>query len=161
MINTNTLITVAAAILCPLCVYAKDALSLVVDKGYSSVHFSLTETPKVINLGSKIQVVSESSASLFDFGEIDRFYYSDEMTSNPNSSANSSSVSVYPNPCTDYIIVTCRNENASISVTDISGKTITMQQSSDGMQHKLNLSNLPVGSYILNIDGESVKFIKN
>lgn len=160
MINTNTLIKVAALFICPLSVSAKDALSLIVDKGYNSIHFSLAETPKVINLGTKIQVVSESSASLFDFGEIDRFYYSDEITNVKDINAGNK-VSVYPNPCSDYIIVTCRNENTPISVTDISGKTIKMQQSSDGMQHKLILNNLPKGSYILNIAGESVKFIKN
>lgn len=161
MTHLKTLLGVAFILFCPFCISAQDALSLVVEKGQGSVRFALTEMPKVINLGNKIKVETNSASTLFDFGEVERFYYSNEMTGNKNSSLDNAKVSVYPNPCSDYIIVTCKNERASVSVTDLNGKIVTVQRLPDGFQHKLDLINLPKGSYILNIEGESLKFIKN
>ncbi len=60
-----------------------------------------------------------------------------------------SHTAIYPNPATDYIIVTDLN-NRNIEILDISGKLIlTKKINSD--RYKLNISSLKPGSYILKL----------
>ena len=161
MIHLNTLIKVAIVLLCPFFSSAHGAINLVVEKNFGTVSFALKEKPKVVNKGNKIKVETISTSTLFDFGEVDRFYYLNEMSGGTDCLGDDTKVSLYPNPSSDYIIVTCSTKHESLSVTDLNGKVVTMHCMIDGFRHKLDLTNLPKGSYILNIDGESVKFIKN
>lgn len=71
-----------------------------------------------------------------------------------------SSISVYPNPATDFVTVKSANKIAEITVYDVSGKVVKTTT-----ETTVNVQNFAKGAYILNIkyaDGtkESTKVIK-
>ncbi|PZU85063.1 MAG: hypothetical protein DI529_10435 [Chryseobacterium sp.] len=73
-----------------------------------------------------------------------------------------SEVSIYPNPATDYINIKSTSKIKSVSIVDVSGKTVSSRKAV--LNNQLDVRNLPVGIYIINIETESgiqsKKFIK-
>jgi hypothetical protein len=68
-------------------------------------------------------------------------------------------ISVFPNPAVDELtITTAQQETLSIEITDLQGKRVR-QMSAEGSgpvnQHKLNVSGLARGLYILNVSGKT------
>ena len=72
-------------------------------------------------------------------------------------------VNIYPNPVKDMLFIKSEREFTSYSVYNMAGQRVA----SDKMLGKnLNLSRLPVGSYVLKLtdkegNTESAKFMKN
>lgn len=67
---------------------------------------------------------------------------------------NNPKISIYPNPTTDYIHIN-RNTASQVDIYNIMGK----RQKSTTANH-INISDLPVGIYILSTDNQRIKFIK-
>ncbi len=70
-------------------------------------------------------------------------------------------VSIYPNPTTDFINIKSTSKIKSVSIVDISGKIVASKKVVD---NKIDVRNLSIGTYIVNIETEkgtqSKKFIK-
>ncbi len=69
-------------------------------------------------------------------------------------------ISVFPNPAVDELtIVTVQQESLSIEITDLQGKLVRQLPSNEGRgpveQHKINVSGLAKGLYILNVSGKT------
>ena len=65
------------------------------------------------------------------------------------------SISVYPNPATEYIIISNDlKEEASLSITDLNGKVILFENIIG--ENKIDVSHLSNGSYILNIESNRI-----
>jgi hypothetical protein len=71
----------------------------------------------------------------------------------------SSSVQVFPNPTHDYLIVQGLESNQSARVFSLNGQLISTTPIST-TETKINVSDLPNGSYLLQVGAEIVKFIK-
>lgn len=71
------------------------------------------------------------------------------------------SINIYPNPFTDHIIVLTENPSellgATLTVADLSGKTIFNQKLTTSGQQKINLSGLARGMYLLQINKHAGK----
>ncbi len=67
-------------------------------------------------------------------------------------------INIYPNPFADYIIVETP-EDGSISIIDISGRTILIERIEMGKNH-IDTSNLLKGAYFLKCGKNTVKIIK-
>jgi hypothetical protein len=73
----------------------------------------------------------------------------------------------YPNPSIDKVVLTTAiSEAYSIRLTDIKGKTVQQQSDINSKQYILNVENIPVGEYFLNVQyksgkTETQKLIKN
>lgn len=68
-----------------------------------------------------------------------------------------SSISVYPNPATDYIIVENRiKENAKINIRDINGRIVLQLSNTD---EPINIVSLVPGMYIIDVDLKMIKFV--
>jgi hypothetical protein len=67
----------------------------------------------------------------------------------------------YPNPVTDNLNISSDGDIKSLTVTDISGKTVKTVKSANNIQ-SVNLSELSQGMYILSTDtNKQFKFLKN
>lgn len=71
-----------------------------------------------------------------------------------------SGVNVYPNPTSDFLQLSTKGRISNVSVTDMSGKNFKVSVT----DNKVNVRSLPVGTYILSAEADSVpvtaKFIK-
>lgn len=70
-------------------------------------------------------------------------------------------ISIYPNPSSDFVNVKSSAKIDSVSIVDVSGKTVSSKKM---INNQIDVRNLPTGSYIINIATEtavqSKKFIK-
>ena len=67
--------------------------------------------------------------------------------------------SPYPNPVDDWLTIPC-GENAHVEIRDLKG-TLLYSGLLSGKDARLNVSFLNVGIYMVNINGETHKIIKN
>ncbi|AZA50011.1 T9SS C-terminal target domain-containing protein [Chryseobacterium carnipullorum] len=86
--------------------------------------------------------------------------YSEALLSAANNTLDKNNVSLYPNPASDFIKISYPGKIKSIEIYDSAGKKVQVKLEND----KVALSNLPVGTYLINIKTEtgdfSQKFIK-
>ena len=81
------------------------------------------------------------------------------VTATPESSQPELSLSVRPNPATDFIDVYISQEEAQAEIIDLSGKTVMSVQIKNGT-NKILVAELPKGVYILRANGATRKFVK-
>jgi len=64
-------------------------------------------------------------------------------------------ISIYPNPATNYIIISeIKNEEATLTITDLNGKIILFEDIDNN--NKIDVSNLNNGSYILSVKSNRI-----
>ncbi len=62
---------------------------------------------------------------------------------------------VYPNPVSDYIQISGVDEDAEVLIFDMNGNVVSRTHGK-----RVDVSEMNNGNYILNVNGNSVKFIK-
>lgn len=67
--------------------------------------------------------------------------------------------SIYPNPATNLINIISENANEIVTISDISGKIVYSEKTSD-KQSSINISQLSAGMYIIRIGSKTAKFVK-
>jgi hypothetical protein len=160
MSNYYTYLKTLLLILCPFYASAEEMKSLVVENLSDIVVFSLSENPIVKRSGGTLVVSTVRSSSEFEFSSVRRFFYGDnDVTENPDV-LTEEDFFFYPNPCSDYLFVKRRNEDDGVAVRDVHGRLIPLQHSSEGDHFRLDLMELPQGTYLLQIGNETVKFVK-
>lgn len=65
---------------------------------------------------------------------------------------------ISPNPIKDVLILTLPTDNNEIKIFDLQGKLLLQQNV--GFSAEINVSMLPMGMYVLVVNGESYKFVK-
>lgn len=68
--------------------------------------------------------------------------------------------SIYPNPAGNILNIVSENVNETIIITDLSGKTVHVEQA-NLKQSSINISHLPEGIYIIKIGCKTAKFVKD
>ena len=68
------------------------------------------------------------------------------------------SLRVCPNPATDYIDVFVE-QNGQAEIIDMNGKTVKNIQLNNKV-NRVSISNLPMGTYVLRVNGETKRFVK-
>lgn len=75
---------------------------------------------------------------------------------------NNKSISIYPNPGTDYVVIEGMALNSNVAIYSINGDFI---KKVEGTDNQINISDLANGSYLIRIEGEQSQitklFIKN
>ena len=69
--------------------------------------------------------------------------------------------SLYPNPVDDWLTIPCTGESVRVEIYDLKGTRLFSGTLSGEDACQLNVSFLSTGVYIVLIDGESYKIIKN
>ena len=67
-------------------------------------------------------------------------------------------ISLSPNPVKDYLTITLPTDNNEIKIFDLQGKLLLQQNV--GFSAEINVSMLQAGTYVLVVNGESYKFVK-
>lgn len=143
--------------------HANDVKSLIIELSDSNhLILSLTETPQTTNCGKNLFISSKEFSGEMEFVNVKKFYYSTiEASSTVSELPEQIDVTVFPNPCSDYIFISTKNENIEIKCYDATGKCVPLSPSFDGQKHQLDLFSIPKGTYLLHIDKQSFKFIKH
>ncbi|WP_374444126.1 T9SS type A sorting domain-containing protein [Epilithonimonas sp.] len=68
-------------------------------------------------------------------------------------------ISVYPNPSSDIIKIEKLKPNSSLELTDVSGKAVKTMANIKSDKTEINIKNLPLGIYYLNVNGQPVQKI--
>jgi len=69
------------------------------------------------------------------------------------------SLRVCPNPATDFIDVFVKQENGQAEIIDLNGKTVKSVPLHNEV-NRIAISDLPHGVYVLKVNGEVRKFVK-
>ena len=91
--------------------------------------------------------------------EVGKIVFREESTIYTSTDNVSARVQVYPNPTHDFIIIQGLENEQTARVYSWEGKLLTTTQA-DEKETKINVSDLPNGSYLLQVGAEIVKFIK-
>ena len=67
----------------------------------------------------------------------------------------------YPNPVNDILTIPCKGENVRVEIYDLSGTRLYSGLLSGNDYCQLNVSFLGTGIYVVSVDGETHKIIKN
>lgn len=146
----------------PLFLQANEMKSLVIELNNSnSMILNLSETPQVTNCGKNLFVKSKEFSGEIEFINVKKFYYSTLEASSIPEQSNEVQVSIYPNPSSDYIYIATDKSDVELECYDVNGKIVKLSKSYDGQKYQINLSTIPVGTYILYIDKQIFKFIKH
>jgi enterochelin esterase-like enzyme len=73
-------------------------------------------------------------------------------TTAANTTEISDGLTLYPNPVSDLLYYNCSEQNATVQVTDLTGRVLI--QSLQNKESSLNISSLDKGIYVLNVIGE-------
>jgi len=80
------------------------------------------------------------------------------------SEVNISDASVYPNPLSANLTITAKSNIELVSILDLAGKTIKVDEGNNSLNQKVDFASLPSGNYILKIETEkgtsTLKIIK-
>ncbi len=68
-------------------------------------------------------------------------------------------ISVYPNPSSDIVKIEKLKPNSSIELIDSSGKSVKSISNTKSDKTEINIKNLPLGIYYLNVNGQPVQKI--
>jgi hypothetical protein len=125
---------------------------------------TITVVPETFENGDCYETVSETIYTDYSSGCNDS---SALIKSNEESSNTVSGLSLHPNPASNSLIIQIplRDRPSDIKLSDLSGKVIVQRRiQANSTQYELNISNLPMGIYIVKMQqgGEifSSKFIK-
>ena len=82
--------------------------------------------------------------------EVIGMYYN-QVTSISEEVASQLNVSVYPNPTTDYLTISSKNNEASVQIriVDLNGKVVYDGVKTSSFDLKLDLTSYPSGAYLL------------
>ena len=95
------------------------------------------------------------------FGRSIMTYPLDGLGEVSNESINIFEIKVFPNPSSDYLNIDFQNESTAnlVKIFDNRG-LLKLTKALQGNQERIDISDFPVGTYYLNIDGQTHKFIK-
>jgi hypothetical protein len=102
--------------------------------------------------------VELASCDLYEVKKI--LFKNSSSTTNLNNLDNAHQIEVYPNPTADILFVNGLKADEVVRVYNFEGKLIAMSESNSEGLVMLSVSNLPTGTYLLQVGIEIVKFIK-
>jgi hypothetical protein len=111
--------------------------------------------------------VKEDNGSLMeviishDFGPDDSYSWNDMEISTGTAMVVNSQKQPYPNPVKDLLTLPCNGEDVRVEIYNLNGTRLFSDNFSGNGSCQLNVSFLSAGIYILSIDGERFKIIKN
>ena len=83
------------------------------------------------------------------------YYWSEVTTSSIKGQTNDASLSVYPNPVADILYISSSNEDLRVSLYNLQGSLLL--QTTD---NQVDMSLLPAGIYIVDVNGAKTKVVK-
>lgn len=110
------------------------------------------------NLGGPYGITNKGTTVFFSQRDSNKISKFDLNLLNTSNFIKSKDVSVYPNPASDFISMSNAAKNSEILIYDLTGKLISKSVLND--DGKINIQPLKIGTYIIKINNQSVKFVK-
>ena len=152
------------ALLCgSLLLHATDVQSLVVEaKGGTESAYALSGVQRITFSGSNLLVTKkDGTQSSFTTANVQKLLFGlRTVTAIPEATSASSNLAVYPNPTADVLFIKGAVATSQARVYNLTGiaQSVPSTHLADGLQ--LNVSALPQGVYLIQLDGETIKFQK-
>lgn len=121
--------------------YTEDALS---------TNFGLTASSGCINTGDATDAdptISDYAGNTRQWGMIDKGAYEYGAPAGIGN-VSAAQLSIYPNPATGALTVLIPDQNGTISLRDIQGRTLLVQEV-NALEETVSLNNIPAGLYII------------
>lgn len=157
-------ILIIGALLCgSLLLQATGVQSLVVQpKTGSQNTFALNDIQKItFSSGTMSLIKTDATQSDYTISEVQKLWFAMvNTTAISEVTSASSNLAVYPNPTADVLFIKGAAASSQAKVYNLSGIALSVPSThlADGLQ--LNVSALPQGVYLIQIDGEIIKFQK-
>ncbi len=155
---------IIGALLCgSVLLHAADVQSLVVQPkvGSESV-INLSSVQRITFSGSNMLVSKkDGTQSSFTTADVQKLLFGlRTVSTNVETTLGSSSITVYPNPAVDVLFVKGLTSSTRVAVYNLAGlaQSVPITLLDDGLQ--LNVSALPQGLYLIQIDNTTYKFQK-
>lgn len=130
----------------------------VTDYGSGKIFDSNMNNMVASNLGGPYGITNNGTTVFFSQRDSNKISKFDLNLLNTSDFTKSSDVSVYPNPASDFISIRNASKNSEILIYDLTGKLISKSILND--DGKINIQPLKIGTYIIKINNQSVKFVK-
>lgn len=142
---------------------AADVQSLVVQpKTGSEAVIPLSGVQRITFSGNNMVVLKkDATQSTYTTADVQKLLFGlRSVTTTEVAQITESSLSVYPNPTADVLFVKGISAGSTVVVYNLSGvaQTVSSTYLNDGLQ--LNVSPLPQGLYILQVNNQTIKFQK-
>lgn len=149
-----------------LCSAQRSVKSLIVElnnpvNDNNELVFALSETPKYWTEGGDLIVENKVFKAEVSIDNVKQITFSKAVPTVSSVTENlADNVSVYPNPAVDKIIVRGINKTQSVKLSDISGRLLALDMDQEDGEISFNVSRLAPSTYILEVDGQTFKFVK-
>lgn len=122
--------------------------------------FILSETGKIYFEDNNLFVSEDGiTSSQISIPEIKKITFNKDASSiTDNNASQDNKILIYPNPAADYIYVANIESEAQILLFSIEGKLLI--KSPIKASEALNISNIPAGIYLIKVNNQTVKLIK-
>lgn len=155
---------IIGALLCgSVLLHAADVQSLVVQpKVGSESAINLSSVQRITFSGSNMLISKkDGTQSSFTTADVQKLLFGlRTVSTNVETTLGSSSITVYPNPAVDVLFVKGLTSSTTVAVYNLAGlaQSVPITFLNDGLQ--LNVSALPQGLYLIQIDNTTYKFQK-
>ena len=143
--------------------HAADVQSLVVQaKGGSESAITLSNVQRItFSSGNLLVSKKDGTQSSFTTANVQKLLFGLRTVSAISEiTTSSSNITVYPNPAVDVLFVKGLTSSSRVAVYNLTGvaQSVSSTQLADGLQ--LNVSALPQGFYLLQVNNQTIKFQK-
>ncbi|MBO7626959.1 MAG: T9SS type A sorting domain-containing protein [Paludibacteraceae bacterium] len=140
-----------ASLFVTTCLQATSLIGIRADK--STTVFALDDVMSIKVSESNLMTVNTFNGEKVENFNVLKFDSNITKAENLNSN---DIIQVYPNPVKHTLYLVGATESTSISIFDMSGKTVIV-----GKGESINVESLSKGMYIISAEGKKVKFIKD
>jgi hypothetical protein len=156
----KTLLASIACCLLPLQLVAQTGMKVICQDGSEQL-FSITETGKIYFDAAHLLIdENEENASIsIPFAVIRKIVFTSLATAVPANTRAEQHFFVYPNPTKDYLSIAGDDgKKRKIKISALDGQLLMSDELLP--DEKINVSRLPSGFYLIQINGETLKFSK-
>lgn len=125
--------------------------------------YSITENGKIYFSENNLLIKEDSGTAVsIDVSSIRKLIFNNLTdTATPGIFQNATDIYIYPNPATDYINIACteHSEPIQVKIFSLSGMLV-WQNLNCNPNEAIDISYLPAGLYLLNINNKTIKFSK-
>lgn len=122
--------------------------------------FALSGTPKYWRQGENLVVESSSLKGEFALSNVSQINFAFATPTSGLKLIQDESISLFPNPATEMILIKGINQSQSVTLTDLNGRSLPVSKETNGETMTIHVSQLSPSTYVLNIDGQTFKFVK-
>lgn len=154
------ILSVLAALLLPLCLWATNSTLVVKLKDGKQAYFILGEKPVLTPHGSQVKIESESLKTSYERSDVMRMYFADESVGVDDIEKEENNM-VFTQTEPNRLTISNLSEKDEIIVSNLAGRLYSGCVSRNGTDAIVDLGSCPKGVYIIKIGNkQTIKMTK-